>query len=344
MAIPIKDQIIMLHHLKMSLKYDKNIEVSIRKVSQMMHQKHQKHLICIADYLSSGLSIPEAIQHVNAPFHPFVTQCMSLMQQRKHFDDIIDVTIQFLKQKLEKDRLKKKAIRYPIILLVMIGFVILTFIFFMFPMIKSLYTRFQVKTHFMIIKMDQWLSFFHVHIWVIIGISMFVVFSFNILLSQHKIKKKLYTVLHVQFKLFKSVHLGYYVKFFSLMQLLLLNQTPIYDVFRQLKTSFLKTNYEDDLEYLVRRIESGQSLYEGFKQSLFFNSMIAGIFKDAQSHQQLYDASKILTTYYQEALDIRHHQFYTRLEPMLITLLSIIVGMIAWLIYYPILNIYDGLI
>ena len=247
MAIPIKDQIIMLHHLKMTLKYDKNIEASIRKVSELMHQKHQKHLIRIADHLSSGLPIPEAIQRVNTSFHPFVKQCMSLMQQQKHFDDIIEVTIQFLKQKLEKDRLKKKAIRYPIILLVMIGFVILTFIFFMFPMIKSLYTRFQVKTHIMIIKMDQWLSFFHAHIWFIVGISTFAFLSFYILLSKHKIKKKLYTVLHVHFNVFKSVHLGYYVKFFSLMQLLLLNQTPIYDVFRQLKTSFLKTNYEDDL-------------------------------------------------------------------------------------------------
>jgi type II secretory pathway component PulF len=206
-----------------------------------------------------------------------------------------------------------------------------------------MYLNLNIEPSSSIVAMDR----FMIHIKTnLVEILIYFLACFMIFLYVYvhqKIRRMLYLTLHKKIGLLKRFQLSFYTRFFTFMQLMLLEKRPIFEVFVDITNRFKNTVFEKDLKTILIEIQSGRSFSSIFEGSPIFDHVIAQLFHQAQSNEQIYEIASVLSQYYYEALMMRDQQFYAFIEPVLIALLSVCVGLIAFMIYEPLFSMYEGL-
>lgn len=343
MALHINHQVMMLHHFKLTLKHEKNIEKAFIQVIPLLPKTFHKKLNKIAADIKQGYKIENVINKYKKLFHPFVVQTLSLLQNQLYYEMIIEHTIKHLYLVQKRDEMKQKATRYPFILSMFILFVFIGFISFLLPFIKQMYVNFNVEPSAFMMTLELIRLFLtRYYIWMI-AILLLMVTVFFLLYFKLEIRRNLYLFIHIKLRFLKRVQLAFYIRFFTYMQLMLLEKKPIFEVFVELENRFKYSVFEKDLKILRLQLEEGQAISNILSTSPIFNTLISNLFQQAPSNEQIQDITTVLSQYYYEELMMRDQQFYAMLEPVLISILSVFVGVIAFMIYEPLLSIYEGL-
>ncbi len=343
MAIDLNQQMMMIHHLKLILKHQKNIEQAIDHVIPNLASRNHHKLKRLLSNLRHGMSLEDALQEHHKVFHPYVTQALSLMSHQKHYDYILDQTIHNLEMVQKRTRLRQKATRYPMILSFFIVLVVIGFLLFLLPFIKRMYQTFQIETSFMMNVIETISNYVKGHILLIMMMIVMVMISAIIAVKNVNLKRNLYYFFHHRLHMFKRMQLHFYIQFFTYLHVLLLEKKSVIHVLKTITFRFRHTVFEFDLNQIYDDVLVGKSLSESLLDSKLFDVTIVQIFSQAQSDEQIQSTASILRQYYFDELTMRDHQFYSLLEPILISVLSLFVGLIAWMIYEPILSIYEGL-
>jgi type II secretory pathway component PulF len=343
MALHINHQVMMLHHFKLTLKHEKNIEKAFIQVIPLLPKTFHKKLNKIANDIKQGYKIEDVIDHYKNIFHPFVVQTLSLLQNQLHFDIIIDHTIKHLTLVQKREEMKQKATRYPLILSIFIVFVLIGFVSFLLPFIKQMYMNFNVEPSLIIRIIDSIGLILMRYLIFILAIAILVFGLFFSLYFKLETRRKIYLFMLLKLQLLKRIQLAFYIRFFTYMQLMLLEKKPIFEVFVELEKRFQHSVFHKDLTILRLKLEEGQAISKILNTSPIFNHLISNLFQQAPSNEQIHDITSVLSQYYYEELMMRDQQFYALLEPILISILSVFVGVIAFMIYEPLLSIYEGL-
>lgn len=333
----------MLHHFKLTLKHEKNIEKAFIQVIPLLPKTFHKKLNKIADDIKQGYKIENVINKYKKLFHPFVVQTLSLLQNQLYYEMIIEHTIKHLYLVQKRDEMKQKSTRYPFILSMFILFVFIGFISFLLPFIKQMYVNFNVEPSAFMMTLELIRLFLtRYYIWmIVILLLMFTVFF--LLFFKLETRRNMYVFIHIKLRFLKRVQLAFYIRFFTYMQLMLLEKKPIFEVFVELENRFKHSVFEKDLKILRLQLEEGQAISNILSTSPIFNTLISNLFQQAPSNEQIQNITTVLSQYYYEELMMRDQQFYAMLEPVLISILSVFVGFIAFMIYEPLLSIYEGL-
>lgn len=343
MALSLNQQVMMMHHLKLTLKHEKNIEKALIEVMPLLPKKFQKKVRRMTYHMQQGYKMEEVMQLHKNVFHPFVIQTLSLLHHQKYYDVIIDQTIKHLYLLQKRIEMKKKSTRYPMILSIIIVMVMIGFIAFLLPFIKQMYRNFNIEPSPLLILIDTIIFYIEINI---ISIILVLLLSIGMLLFVYfhqNIRRFLYHIFYRKLRMLTRFQLSFYTRFFTFMQLMLLEKRPIFEVFVDLTKRFNKTVFEKDLKIILIEIQSGRAFTSIFEASPIFNHVIANLFHQAQSNDQIQAITLVLSEYYYEELMMRDQQFYALIEPILIALLSVFVGLIAFMIYEPLLSMYEGL-
>jgi len=343
MALHLNHQMMMLHHFKLTLKHEKNIEKAFIQVIPLLPKIFQKKLHHISMDLKQGHKIDHVLIKYKKIFHPLVIQTLSLLNNHLYYDVIIEQTIKHVVLVQKSKELKRKSTRYPMILSFFIFIVFLGFVLFLLPFIKQMYVNFNVEPSGLMRTIETMRIWIYTYFPIIMFILACVMIGFTFLYMNQTIRREMFMFMYKKLRLFKRFHLAFLTRLFTYMQLMLLEKKPIFDVFIELEKRFKYTVFERDLKTLIIQLEEGQSLSEMIKISPIFNSVISNLFQHAQSNEQIQEITTVLSQYYYEELVMRNHQFYAMLEPILISILSVFVGLIAFMIYEPLLSIYEGL-
>lgn len=333
----------MLHHFKLTLKHEKNIEKAFIQVIPLLPKTFHKKLNKIANDLNQGYKIEVVIYQYKNMFHPFVVQTLSLLQNQRHFETIIEHTIKHLTLVQKREEMKHKATRYPLILSMFIVVVLIGFVSLLLPFIKQMYLNFNIEPS-AILRIIDLISSFFIRNGLFILVIFLVLFGlFFLLYFKLEIRRKIFLFMRIKLQLLKRIQLAFYIRFFTYMQLMLIEKKPIFNVFVELEKRFQHSVFHKDLNSLRMKLEQGQALSKILDTSPIFNSLISNLFQQAPSNEQIHDISTVLSHYYYEELMIKDQQFYALLEPVLISILSLFVGLIALMIYEPLLSMYEGL-
>lgn len=333
----------MMHHFKLTLKYEKSIEKAFIQVIPLLPKSFQRKLNKISYDIKQGNSIENVINKYQKLFHPFVVQTLSLLKNQLYYDVIIEHTIKHLYLVQKRDDMRQKATRYPFILSMFILLIFIGFFTFLLPFIKQMYVNFNVEPSTIMTTVDLAIVLFSQYFEMILLSIVVLIFIFCILYFKINIKRSIFIWVYSNLRLLKRVYLTFYIRFFTYMQLMLLEKKPIFDVFVELEKRFKHSIYEKDLKTVRLHLEEGQAISDILDRLPLFNSVISHLFQHAQTNEQIQNITSVLSQYYYEELTMRDQQFYAILEPVLISILSVLVGFIALMIYEPILSIYEGL-
>lgn len=240
-------------------------------------------------------------------------------------------------ERLLKSQIKSASI-YPILLSIMGSLVTLFLLGYVVPKFSTIYDSSGREIPFLsrvLLTFGNWLS--HHQLMVVFILLVGIVSAFKLITTksfQAFLVKRLIT-----YKYFKQLFEEYYLsKFYRVMGLLIDSGMPLIESI-ELSSALLHSYYDDKISQATRQIISGGKLSEAFWQYELAPPVAYSMLRVGEGtgdFSRMFDSS---ADFYEEKLTY-HIQFLMKIiEPILMILIGLIIGLVVVLLYLPIFDL-----
>ena len=256
---------------------------------------------------------------------------------------VIDKIFLRLADSLEKSRSfhskVKGALLYPVILLVLMFVVMFVMMIFVIPKLADLYkdidASLPLPTLILIGISDFFVNFWYLIIGGIIGLIMFYRYWGNT-----EAGRAVFDDLKLKIPVFGRINRGIIlVEFTRTLGLLLEAGVPIIESLRVSTGIVNNVNYEKSLLLSIDKIEKGAQLYDQIEESEIFPPIVSQMVKVGEETGKLDDVLNRLANYFENEADQLVKNVTTALEPFILVILGLGVGLLVISIILPIYNL-----
>lgn len=292
----------------------------------------------IVQYLNEGKKLSQALTH-----HPqyFPKIFISAIQSSETSGNIRESLRRFItyqhQERLLKSQIKSASI-YPILLSIMGSLVTLFLLGYVVPKFSTIYDSSGRQIPFLsrvLLAFGNWLS--HHQLMVVIILLMGLVTAFKLVTNksfQAFLVKRLIT-----YNYFKQVFEEYYLsKFYRVMGLLIDSGMPLIESI-ELSSALLHSYYDDKITLAKRQIVSGGRLSDAFWQYELAPPVAYSMLKVGEGtgdFARMFDSS---ADFYEEKLTYHIQLLMKIIEPVLMILIGLIIGLVVVLLYLPIFDL-----
>lgn len=309
----------------------------ITKICQNPYQQSTLEKIILA--LSQGKSLANSLkEHGN-----FSQTTLSLIAIGEHSSQLHN-TLKAIKTHLsqaEKIRQQiKKAIAYPLCIIVVAVAVSVGMMFFVLPQFQQTFSNFNAKL--------PWITRILIQLSLTLKQTIFKIITYcSITYAILKFTMRRFSILRTYTQIFswKLPFIGRFLYNCSLQQLFTLLAISISSGMTliaslELATANLKhPTIRKKLRACIEILNQGSSLHQAFSQQLQLSASTLTIIAIAEQSSDISTALSQLAQQYQQQIDHKINNLNTLLEPAIILLLSIIIGGMVIAMYLPIFEI-----
>lgn len=322
--------------------------VSIINALQMLSEQTEnvplkKGIAVLADEVGKGETLSNAMRKQPKVFPSMFVNLVEAGEATGTLEISFErMALQFEKEN-QLQQVIKKAMTYPIIVGVVAVGVIFAMMTFVIPTFMNMFSDMEVEmpaiTQFVINMSD----FFIAYWWLIIAAAVVVVLSVKAY-SKTVSGRVLFGTLKLKLPVISNVTVkSAAAKFSRTLSTLLRAGVPMIQALEITANSVEENIHFQRAVYSARdQVANGSSLSKPIKMSGLFPPMVEHMISIGEETGNLEDMLENVAEYYEEEVTTATEQMMTVLEPMMILVLALIVGVIILAILQPMMTLYDA--
>ena len=322
--------------------------VSIINALQMLSEQTEnvplkKGIAKLADEVGKGETLSNAMRKQPKIFPSIFVNLVEAGEAT----GTLEISFERMALQFEKDnqlqQVVKKAITYPIIVGVVAVGVIFAMMTFVIPTFMGMFVDMDVEmpaiTQFVISMSDFFVAYWWM-ILIIVAAAVFLIKAYAKTISG----RVLFGMLKIKLPVIKNVQVkSASAKFARTLSTLLRAGVPMMQALE------ITANTVEDNIYFQRailsardQVSNGSSLEKPIKMCGLFPPMVEHMISIGEETGNLEDMLENVAEYYEEEVTTATEQMMTVLEPMMILVLALIVGVIILAILQPMMTLYDA--
>lgn len=292
----------------------------------------------VAD-VEGGLALSRAMEQ-----HPkvFSTVYVRLIEAGET-GGVLDKVLLKLADSMEKEKefksKTKGAFVYPAIVVVVMVVVVAVMMIFVIPKLTALYeeigTELPLMTKIMIGASDFMVGFW----WVVLIFIGGLIFGFRIFSKTPKgadLVSKVVLSLPVWGKMRKTIILA---EFTRTLGLLIGTGIPIITALKVVRDILTNSTYRDGIDMAMKRVERGSPLHVPIAQNTAFPPIIAQMMRVGEETGKMDEVLGRLAVYFEQESENMVRNLTTAMEPIILVILGVGVGVLVLSIIMPIYNL-----
>lgn len=308
-------------------------------IIQEKYKKHQSHALWadLTDSLKSGLSFSEALEKHSYCFNEIYICMVRAGESSGTLDQALHEICLLLNRQHQLKKQISSALIYPVFLSVFCIFIFLILVLFVIPSLKTL---FDGKALPPLTKIIFSISDFFISYGIILGIGVIatIISGYLCFLTQQFKLKWDYFLLRIPF-IGDFIVQASMVRFCRTAALLLVGGVSILETLRLSRKAINNYFLERFIETVEKKVGEGESLSEELKNSYLIPPIIPRMLSIAEKTGKTADMLQSIANIFEENLGKRLLQFTTLLQPILLLILGIIVGIVLLSILIPLTDV-----
>ena len=338
--VPTKEKVIFARQLSTMINSGLPIVQALNILAEQTPNKNFKTIIGnVAGDVEGGLSFSESIAKYQRVFSQIFVNLVKSGEASGKLDEVLDR----LATQMEKDyavvREIKGAMYYPAFILVAIFVVAAVMMVFVIPQLKSLFDESNVKLPFvtqMLIAISGIVQSFW---WLILILMVGGIWSFFYFIRTPT-GRPLWDQTKLKIPVLGNLSRKIYVaRFARTLGTLIAGGLPILDALRIVSGAVGNTIYKDAILEAAKEVESGVSLTVPLKKSGVFPAMVPQMVQVGEQTGKVDEILFKLADFFDREVDTMVKSLSTLLEPILMVVMGIGVGLLVAAIILPIYNL-----
>lgn len=294
----------------------------------------------IKQALESGLPLSDALR--KHPKH-FASLDIHLIRVGEHSGTLDQMLIHITAYHEKIAQFKKnikEAMSYPLFVLLIALFVTVALLLFVVPQFAALFKGFHAQLPWMtqcVLQLSLWLRRKGLLLCLVFALASFAFFSLD--------KGRLAFLGHFDRYLLICPIIGHFIKksltsrFARLLSITLNAGLPLMDALALIITTLGNRYYQKAMEQMKQAIASGEPFHLALKNTGLFNNMTVQMVGIAEESGTLEATLLKIATLYEEETERAIRTFNRLLEPMLMSILGLLIGGLVIAMYLPIFQL-----
>lgn len=292
--------------------------------------------------IKSGLSLSKSFSKHPQLFSPVYIANLKVGEETGTIANVISEYTDYMEQiqDLKKDIVK--AGRYPLLVLLVAGGVIIFMVFFLIPTFQSLFTSTNLNLPAVtrvILNISHFISENLLHIFILI-VSLILVFlkfrktdSFRFIIDNLLIKLPLISTLYTKNLL---------ARFSLSMSILLKSKITLLEAMKISKHISPNTQFKLEIDRMIKKMIKGESMASNISTSVFFDLTFSRLLSAGEESAELEKVFEMISNYYSKEFDHHLDAATSLIEPILILFIGVIVALILVAMYLPMFELINN--
>ncbi|MFH0896229.1 MAG: type II secretion system F family protein [Bacteroidota bacterium] len=322
--------------LKTLLSSGIDIKSCLDLIVEEYTKKEEKHLFTqVKNTVISGTPLSEALGQTKR-FSNYEIFSIKIGEETGRLNQVLDDIISYYNRKIEQKRKLVNALTYPVIVLTTALLAVFFMLRYIVPMFEDVFKRFNNRelpalTSF-IIKCSNFIGAHAVHMLLIVVI----IIAFIILFKKRIWYRKAATSLTLRLPFFGELIRKMYLSRFCLsMELLTGASVPLMNAIQLLRKMIGFYPMETSLEIIEKDLLNGKSLHQSMSHFSIYDKRMISLIKVAEEVNQLNMIFGKLKQQYTADVEYKTNSMSSILEPLIIILVGLFVGVILIAMYLP---------
>lgn len=334
-----KQKEIFYRELGMLLKSGVDFKKALEIVSQLVKKKKEKELILsLKDKIVHGKSIYESMLE-SKQFSPYEYYSVQIGEETRKLEDVLAELQKYFNRKIQMRRQIISVLTYPAIVMLVTVLVLYFMLNKVVPMFSSVFKQFgnelPKSTQYIIKLSNNSGTMFLVLFIVIIGL-----FVIHFLMKDKEGYRKFLSTLILKIPYFGNLIRKIYIsRFCQSMKLLITSKTTLLTSLTLTSKMIEFYPIEKSIETIKADITKGSSLHESLRKHSIYENKLVSMVEVAEQINQLDTMFERLTEQYNEEINHQTKMIGVILEPMIIIVIGVIVGVIMVSMYAPMFDL-----
>ncbi len=339
--IQVKDRVIFARQLAVMIKAGLPILPALRAIhDQTENPKLKETIIKMARQIEGGASLSASFKRYESVFPPLFASVAKVGEKSGQLDQVLTDLADQLESDAEIVSKTKGAMIYPaIVLTALVGVMILITVF----IIPQLLTVFEdaeaslpVSTK-AILAISNFIRAYGLYVFVtLVAVTIFVRYQLHHSLSWRLNRDRLLLKLPVFGSFIRKVSL---TRFLGIMSTLLKAGLPMIEAIRTSSETVNNEVFSGELLKIAKRVEAGESFSTALQSSKEFPPMIGQMAAIGETGGAVEDSLQTVAGFYQKDLANQTRNLSTAIEPILMIVMALGVGLIVSSVMTPIYNL-----
>ncbi|MGV7108113.1 type II secretion system F family protein [Flavobacterium sp. U410] len=334
-----KEKEIFYRELGMLLKSGVDFKKALEIVSQQVTKKKEKELILtLKDKIVHGKSIYESMME-SKQFSPYEYYSVQIGEETRKLEEVLTELQKYFNRKIQMRRQIVSVLTYPTIVMLVTVLVLYFMLNKVVPMFSSVFKQFGSELP----KSTQYIIKLSNHSGTVFGVFFLMVIGLVVMhyFLKDKDKYRRFTtnlILRIPYfgKLIRKIYIS---RFCQSMNLLITSRTTLLTSLGLTSKMIGFYPIEKSIEQIKEDITRGSSLHESLRKHSIYENKLVSMVEVAEQINQLDTMFERLTEQYNEEINHQTKMIGVILEPMIIIVIGVIVGVIMVSMYAPMFDL-----
>lgn len=335
--ISLKDKVLIARQLATMINAGLPIAQSLKTLEEQVSNKNLKKILeQVASDVEGGSQLSTAFSHFPEIFTPLDITLISSGET----SGTLDKALLRLAEQLEKEqsliRKVRGALIYPAFIVVVVIAVMILMILYVMPQMEGLYSSFNAQLPLLtriMISISHFLStFMPIVILLLIALTIYVRYAIKKPAGRKiwdELKLKIYGLNILLTKM-------YMVRFARTLSGLVASGVPLLDALSIVSRAVGNVVYEEAIKDAAEKVKSGIALSEPLKESPLFPPVVSQMIAVGEQTGELDSMLTNLANYFEEEVDVLVKNLSNLIEPIIIVVLGLVIGVLLIAIMMPI--------
>lgn len=306
-------------------------------ISEQKKKSEKEFYQEIHDSVVRGRSLADAMKN-SKKFSEYEFFSIEIGEESNRLIEVLDELIRFYQGRVALKKQIYSVLSYPLFVLL----ITIALVYFMMnnvvPMFADVYKQFGSELPSLTKRIVAISNNFPTYMMIAGGVVVAMVLFYRTQAKQEWFRRS-FSALALRVPTVRAlVRMTYLARFTQSMHLLLSSKTPLVRSLELTRKMIKFYPLEKAIDQIVRDVAKGKSLHEGMSQFNIFPSRMISLIKVGESVNQLEPMLKKLSDQYSE--DLKHQTTIIGkiMEPMIILVIGLVVGVILVAMYMPMFN------
>ena len=300
-------------------------------------------MILVIERVIAGISLSAALREYPDLFPLIMIQMIHAGEESGSLDEIFErLAVQFEKSATLKNQIKK-ALAYPKMILAVVVLALVVVCAVVVPQFVDIFNQIGTDLPFTT-KIFIWLSDVFTNYW---WLAIIVVVSLSVLwvvFSRSKVGIRLIATAKLKIPLFKDLEQKSASAGLARTLSTLLKSGMDYpkalDIASQTMSNII---FKEAVEQIKSDVENGFTLTSAMKKSAIFPELLINLLQIGENTGNVEDMLENSANYFEDEVQTATVQLTTAINPIIMIIMGIFVGMLVWSIYTPMFSMYEGI-
>lgn len=316
-----------------------DLHSTLNLMNEEVSKKDEKAVYSqIRENVVNGSSLSESIEKTGK-FSAYETYSIKIGEETGCLNDILKDLVSFYTKRIEQKRKMKSAFSYPLFVLCVAVIAVVFMMIFVVPMFQDVFARFGNDLPYMTQLVIDVSNLLINHVWSILGVLFLGVCLYFVVRDSKKFDRvKSNLLLRIPF-VGELVRKMYLARFALAMSLLTSAHIPMLQALGLIKKMITFYPIQSSLNVVEQEIMKGKSLYESLSKFKIYDKRMLSLLKVGEEVNQLDAVFNRLKNQYMDDVDYQTSMANGIIEPLMIVVVGIFVGVILVSMYLPIFKL-----